>query len=214
MIATSQTHFLFSGNYYDKIDGVAMGSPLVPVLANLFMGFHEERWLKNYSGTYPLFYRRYVDDIICVFNDESDATLFFLLFEQKTRKIKFTIELENYGKLAFLDVFIDNSFNSSTFITSIFHKSTYTGLLTIFLRFTSFTYKVGLIRCLIDSAYKINNTVFGFNQDMAKLTEILLSKKIILIRKYFQRFFFFFFFFYFFRCPTSYERAQNTRLHR
>ena len=27
-------------------------------------------------------------------------------------------------------------------------------------------------------------------------------------------FFFFFFFFYLFRCPTSYERAQNTRLHR
>ena len=27
-------------------------------------------------------------------------------------------------------------------------------------------------RCLIDRAYKINNTTFGFNQDMAKLTEI------------------------------------------
>ena len=29
-----------------------------------------------------------------------------------------------------------------------------------------------------------------------------------------KRFFFFSFFFYLFRCPTSYERAQNTRLHR
>ena len=49
----------------------------------------------------------------------------------------------------------------------------YTSLLTDFLSYTSFTYKVGKIRCLIDRAYKINNTLFGFNQDMAKLTEIL-----------------------------------------
>ena len=38
LIATAQTHFLFQGNYYDQIDGVAMGSPLAPVLANLFHG--------------------------------------------------------------------------------------------------------------------------------------------------------------------------------
>ena len=37
-IVTSQTHFLFDGNVYDQIDGVAMGSPLAPVLANLFFG--------------------------------------------------------------------------------------------------------------------------------------------------------------------------------
>ena len=30
---------LFNGSFYDQIDGVAMGSPLAPVLANLFMGY-------------------------------------------------------------------------------------------------------------------------------------------------------------------------------
>ena len=34
--ATSETHILFDGNYYDQIDGVAMGLPLGPVLDNLF----------------------------------------------------------------------------------------------------------------------------------------------------------------------------------
>ena len=33
---TSETHILFDGNYYDQIDGVAMGLPLGPVLDNLF----------------------------------------------------------------------------------------------------------------------------------------------------------------------------------
>ena len=39
--ATSGTYLLFEGAFYDQIDGVAMGSPLGPVLANLFMGYYE-----------------------------------------------------------------------------------------------------------------------------------------------------------------------------
>ena len=46
--ATSGTHFLFDGSYYDQIDGVAMGCPVGPVFANLFMGFHEKRWLDQF----------------------------------------------------------------------------------------------------------------------------------------------------------------------
>ena len=49
----------------------------------------------------------------------------------------------------------------------------YTGLLTNFFSFTSYTYKIGLVYCLIDRAYKINNTIFGFNQDMSKVKEVL-----------------------------------------
>ena len=65
-----------------------MCSPLAQVLANLFMSFHEERWLGNYSGTCPLFYHRYVDDIICVFNDENDATLFFDYLNFKQARLR------------------------------------------------------------------------------------------------------------------------------
>ena len=34
--------------FYDQIKGVAMGSSLALVLANLFMGHHEKIWLDNY----------------------------------------------------------------------------------------------------------------------------------------------------------------------
>ena len=76
-IATAQTHFLFNGSFYDQIDGVAMGSPLAPVLANLFMGHHEKLWLENFQGSEILFYRRYVDDTFCLFHSEHDAITFF-----------------------------------------------------------------------------------------------------------------------------------------
>ena len=44
--ATAQTHFLFDGKVFDQIDGVAMESPLAPVLANLLLGHHEHSWLR------------------------------------------------------------------------------------------------------------------------------------------------------------------------
>ena len=76
--ATAQTHFSFLGNFYDQIDGVAMGSPLAPVLANLFMGHHEKRWLENYNSGIE-FYRRYVDDTFALFNTEQDALSFLIV---------------------------------------------------------------------------------------------------------------------------------------
>ena len=74
--ATAETHFLFKGSFYDQIDGVAMGSPLAPVLANLFMGHHEKIWLEQYQGPEVLFYRRYVDDTFCLFHSEQDSIAF------------------------------------------------------------------------------------------------------------------------------------------
>ena len=41
--ATSGTHFIFNGSFYDQIVGVSVGSPLGPALANLFIGYHEKK---------------------------------------------------------------------------------------------------------------------------------------------------------------------------
>ena len=40
---TGQTNFLFNGNMYHQVDGVAMSSPLAPILANIFVRYHEKR---------------------------------------------------------------------------------------------------------------------------------------------------------------------------
>ena len=39
--AVKNCHFLFNGVLYQQIDGVAMGSPLGPLFANIFLSFHE-----------------------------------------------------------------------------------------------------------------------------------------------------------------------------
>ena len=66
VFATSQTHFLFNETY-NQTDGVAMGSPLGSALANLFMGYHKNKWLNSEENSTVLFYKQYVDDIFCYF---------------------------------------------------------------------------------------------------------------------------------------------------
>ena len=41
---TSETNFLYNGNIYDQINGVATGSAFAPILANSFMGYHGKWW--------------------------------------------------------------------------------------------------------------------------------------------------------------------------
>ena len=149
-----------------------MASPLAPVLANFFMGHYEKLLLKNYTGPKVLYYRRYVDDIICCFKNSNDVRLFFEYFNS----CKFTMETEVKGQLLFLDVLLSKqsaSDRQGSFITSVYRKKTYTGLLTNYFSFTPFKYKLGLIKTLIDRGYKINNTTQGFHNDNRNLSEIL-----------------------------------------
>ena len=44
-----------------------MGSILAPVLANIFLGFYEGKWLNEYNFDKPKFYFRYFDYIIAAF---------------------------------------------------------------------------------------------------------------------------------------------------
>ena len=49
-----------------------MGSPLAPVLANIFMGFYESNWLNEYNLNKPKFYFRYADEFLAACEKEQD----------------------------------------------------------------------------------------------------------------------------------------------
>ena len=86
--ATSQMHFYFDAKIFHQVDGVAMGSPLGPALANWFMGYNEQKLLESYHGRLNKFYRRYVDDIFCFWKRASGSD-FPWFFKQSTPEYKF-----------------------------------------------------------------------------------------------------------------------------
>ena len=149
-----------------------MGSPLAPVLANLFMGHHENNWLKNYDGDKPIVYKRYVDDVFCLFNKEQDATEFLEYLNKQHPNIKFTAEPELNGVLPFLDVSIKKR-EGGGFETSVYHKSSYTGLLMNYLSFTPNLYKKPLVKTLINRTYNICSNWHKSHIDIDKLKYVL-----------------------------------------
>ena len=55
------------------------------------------------------------------------------------------------------------------------HKSTYTGLLLKFKSFTSFSYQISLIKCLIDSSFEICNNWNSFHNDIESIKSNLIK---------------------------------------
>ena len=174
LFATSQTHFIFNSKFYNQIDGEAMGYPLAPALANIFMGVYESRWLNECNLNKPKFYLRYVDDILADFDKEQDSLNFLNFLNKSHPNIKFTIETQINHSIAFLDVFF-SGINNQNLTLQTYQKLTYARLPLNFKSFTSFSYKISLIKCLIDRSFKTCNNWNSLHNDIENIKSNLIN---------------------------------------
>ena len=84
---------------YHQIDGVSIGSPLGPILANIFVGFHERLCFEKFPK--PFIYLRYVDDTFVTFSSRNNALSFFYKLNDLDPSLSFTMEEEKSNKLPF-----------------------------------------------------------------------------------------------------------------
>ena len=123
-VSTKNQLFQFQGVLYEQVDGVAMGSPLGPLMANAFMCNIEEQ-LTN-QNKMPNYYKRYVDDTLSIMPDVQAASTFLSTLNEIHPSISFTMELEKNGKLPFLGMEIIR--NSTRLDRKVYRKPTDTGL--------------------------------------------------------------------------------------
>ena len=146
--AVKDALILFNGKYYIQCDGVAMGSPLGPTLANVFLCYWEEIWLSKCPQKFaPVYYRRYIDDTFLLFSSLDHVKKFHKYLNSRHKNMSFTYEIEENSKLAFLDVSVSRE--GDHFTTSLYRKPTFSGLYTNFHSYISDNYKKGLIYCLL-----------------------------------------------------------------
>ena len=164
-LATKSSTFLFDQKLYKQIDGVAMGTPCGPTLANIFLCFHEQNWLNNCPPEFkPKAYKRYVDDTFLLFENLDQIENFLNYLNAQHPNIRFTKEVENSESLSFLDILITKVNNK--FETSVFRKETFTGLGMHFLSFEPIIYKINALQTLIYRAYHLSSNYLKFHNEI------------------------------------------------
>ncbi|VDO72313.1 unnamed protein product [Schistosoma mattheei] len=130
-----------------------MGSPLGPILADIFMGNLELKKLKRaIDGT--TMYCRHIDDTFLVCNNHEHAIELIDLFNKAHKDIEFTMEQEVEGKFHFLDIGIKRT-SDGTIHRHIHHKNTWSGLHLNYYSFCPMSYKKGIVRTTFDCARKL-----------------------------------------------------------
>ena len=102
-----------------------MGSPLSPIVANLFMEKFEKEALDSYPLK-PTKWKRYVDDTNVIWpHGEIELGKFLTHLNSISPNIKFTMELEENGSIPFLDVLLIRK-EDGTLGHRVFIKKTHT----------------------------------------------------------------------------------------
>ena len=156
-------YFIIDGTFYKQIFGCPMGSPVSTILVNLVMEHVEERALITAPHT-PKWLYRYVDDShVCIAREH--LTEFHSHLNSINEHIKFTVEEEKDGSIAFLDTMKTRN-RHGTIKTSVYRKAT---LVDKYLQFNSHhpsQHKRSVARNLLNRAKNIPST------DADKLSEV------------------------------------------
>ena len=125
-LCLSNTCFQWRDGFYEQTSGAAMGSPLSPVLANIFMEQFEQIALAN-STYVPKLWKRFVDDIFAIWSYGKEHLDTFLNYLNNIHpSIKFTSQHEDdKHSLSFLDIALTRN-HDGTLNHAVFRKPTHT----------------------------------------------------------------------------------------
>ena len=171
-LCTKELHFSFNGKIYKQIDGVVMGNPLGPVIANIFMVELECTLVPTMSDILVNWYR-YVDDtIVFVKNDQISKVVEEL---QKYHKdIKFTHEVEDNRMIPFLDVLICRKENNRLRL-KVYRKKTCSNIYIHWNSFAPASWKIGTLEGIIRRAYMICTDETDLKEELSFVSEVFKS---------------------------------------
>ena len=161
------TYFLFDGQFFEQTKGAAMGSPVSPIVANIYMEAFEDRAI-NTALHPPKIWKRYVDDTF-VIQQESQKEEFFQNINQVDTSIKFTMEEAGPdGSIPFLDLLITPKADG-TLTTKVYRKPTH---IDQYLQWDSnhnLASKYSVINTLTHRARTLCSTPESINQELEHL---------------------------------------------
>ena len=163
-------YFQCNGQFYNQLEGAPMGLSLSVALANGFMESLEEKLLET-AQLKPKYWRRYVDDTFVIWQHGNEALdQFHQHLNDECPSIQFTREVEEDGKLPFLDVEVTR--NGDKLKTTVYRKPTSSN---VYLHYDSHhadSIKTGVIKCLAKRAKVVCSEEDGLREETAHLEQV------------------------------------------
>ena len=117
-------YFTFQGKFFEQVKGAAMGLPISPIVANLFMEDLEVKALST-TPTPPTLWKRFVDDTFIIIQRRHKES-FLQHLNSMNDNIHFTCEdAKDDGSIAFLDMLISPD-KDGRLNTTVYRKDTHT----------------------------------------------------------------------------------------
>ena len=155
-------HFTYDNKVYQQNDGVALGSPLGPVLSGIFMVELENSLVPTLNESMTL-WRCFVDGTITFVKNDSIAYVLDQL-NSFHEQIQFTYEVERNNKLPFLDVLLIK--NANQIDTTVYRKSTNTDVYLNWNAHAPTILERGTLRTILSRAYTICSNETYLNEEI------------------------------------------------
>ena len=169
------TYFTFQNKYYEQVEGAAMGSPISPIVANLYMENFEVRAI-NTSPHPPLMWKRFVDDTFVVIK-AAHKQEFLDHINSIDHHIQFTSEdSKPDGSMPFLDMMITPK-EDGRLSTTVYRKPTHTDLYLQWDSHHSISSKYSMVGTLHHRAKTICSSPQMLQQEEDHLSRVLTRCK-------------------------------------
>ena len=169
------TSFVYQRQFYQQLEGAAMGSPLSPIVANIFMEQFEEEALATAPHP-PSLWNRYVDDTF-VIQEEQYKNEFFQHINSLDDNIQFTAETTKAdGSMPFLDTLVTPKSDGSL-ETKVYRKPTHTNQYLQYDSHHAITNKYSIISTLLHRAKHICSNQHLLKEEQTNIKKALTACK-------------------------------------
>ena len=171
-VTINQNYFEHNGRFYKPKQGVAMGSPISGLIAEIYLQHLEKTYIKHWlEGKEIIYYNRYVDDIIIIYDStETDEDKIENQLNSIQQNLKFNGTEDKHNQINYLDRTIKHDKKELTI--DIYRKPTMSDVTIHFTSNNPMEHKLAAYQYLFHRAYNLPITKQARIKELETISEI------------------------------------------